>query len=378
MRTERLVWLALTTAGLGCSDGLGPTERPDKLNVSPSFSVGGVSYRRRCYVGWDWANQRMVTILPTPGGNTTCPVQASGGPAGLFVSEQQPSGINITFSAPVYDLAVGASGTLTCAGIIGVLSASGPQGTLGQTFLSVIDPSDCGVDEATYGATASLYSSKSITSMAISAMTPLSWTFIYNNEVWTVHGDAEYSNNILVYLEAACAPVIDPATNQVEPFLDDARVRVGLVAQLDSSLTYYNSTRRRERWGWIVPSPNGGYEAQRAPLVLPDTLLECKAQVSEPPPADAVGQWHTHPSYTGQRYNDCDNSKGLPAPLQQGGGSEEDWNYAYNHPQLAVYTIARTGQINRLYPVEGKAWDNNNKRRWNFSRSHPDMCLTKK
>jgi hypothetical protein len=91
---------------------------------------------------------------------------------GFFAGASQPNPLTFTFSGPVREVTIVGSGAISCSGDLGTLTGYDANGnTLGSASLSLISPADCGQDNVTFGAAATLVTSGV---MATAVLTPMS------------------------------------------------------------------------------------------------------------------------------------------------------------------------------------------------------------
>lgn len=127
--------------------------------------------------------------------------------------------ISITFSRPVYGITVSGVGAISCNGTYGTIIAfDAADSELLRVAMQMIDPSDCGVDDITFGATGSTPPATSITRIVIDPPTPFSFPVFpdLTGLMTALYTVTFHDKAIKPELRVACAPTSvlrgDPVT----------------------------------------------------------------------------------------------------------------------------------------------------------------------
>ena len=158
-------------------------------------------------------------VVPDPGmvscggSEVDCPEGVTATP-GYVIGASQPGEINVTLGAGAHAVTVVGSGAIDCSGNYGDLVGYGADGReVGRTSLQLIDPGDCSPadwpDNITYGATATLTSAATIVRIAVTPMSPITWTFDWFGETLFARATQYYTvsfDRVAATLEMECVP----------------------------------------------------------------------------------------------------------------------------------------------------------------------------
>jgi hypothetical protein len=181
---HRLVFIGslLIGAALGCADG-----PPSVLSAAAPRDAREDSVR----LGTGWMLEPLLAAVRADPScepsSSECPTLVSVSP-GYRQGADQPEPIEIRFSGPVWYIGIGpvppVSGALYCLGTFGTAVAYGADGTeLTRADLELMNPADCGTDNLTAGAEATLRtnSNSPIARLVILPMSPLTFP-VFNLE----------------------------------------------------------------------------------------------------------------------------------------------------------------------------------------------------
>lgn len=102
--------------------------------------------------------------------------------------------ITVTFSAPVTSVRISGSGAVWCLGDIGTLEAYDSTGAMVESRkLEMIDPSDCGADDVTFGGAATLTTTTPVKKLVIVPPSPFQFQFTLYGQVYNANTTASYS-----------------------------------------------------------------------------------------------------------------------------------------------------------------------------------------
>jgi hypothetical protein len=268
------------------ADGVSPAESLAIGNqlAAQTTAAATSSTDQTCTLAWSAPGTIADCRAPLPTVVPTVPWLQHSGEARDPGEIEYRDPIHIVFADSVYGITLSSTGALKCTGTYGRLVAFRNGVQVAEADNALIDPTDCGADDVTYGVRGNLPPAIQIDSLVIEGVNP--WTFPVFGECcgrallkYTIQFSVVCENTVQaiineyvtfqVNLEPTCAdfdsaggslhfqwPELNDDWSDGNPHEPWGMIRQGLLDGLEATRTYYNRGGIRLSSGYRCPHGN--------------------------------------------------------------------------------------------------------------------------